>query len=372
MSFDVAAARNRSEVQQFIKLAASIFRSTETAPEGQSVKSALFSRHRRMSLVNIIVIKNNSNLVGGCCLIDRRFYWNTKIIRGTFISSVCVDKGARAQGASVLLVEAALKQCQVRETDFALVIARRLVDNYYTKFGFTGVSQYSKVLINLSDTRASCSKKFIRIGTEKDFQQCSYAYKATYSGLLGSCVRSKTDWKHIYWKLSLLNLHLLVFSSCSSEQIHAYAILRNQDIIEIAGHPSIPLLPVVRCIGKHLGAPSLVLHIPPQHRLISELESIDFTVSLRQCSYGGHMVKVINHARFKVTPQQTISPQSSLLELPLTKDMRSFHAPWATRMIKKTSIFADTCNTMGIRGMSLEDSLNGLPKSFNIPLVDQV
>ncbi|MFM7606993.1 MAG: hypothetical protein ACKO8Z_17580, partial [Prosthecobacter sp.] len=80
MSFDVAAARNRSEVQQFIKLAASIFRSTETAPEAQSVKSALFSQHRRMSLADIIVIKNNSNLVGGCCLIDRRFYWNTKII----------------------------------------------------------------------------------------------------------------------------------------------------------------------------------------------------------------------------------------------------------------------------------------------------
>lgn len=78
--------------------------------------------------------------MGSAFLIERALPLRDKILRAVFISSISIAEKVRGQGLSYFLMEAAIEASRVRGIDVAMLIARRAVDGFYTRFGFWGLS----------------------------------------------------------------------------------------------------------------------------------------------------------------------------------------------------------------------------------------
>lgn len=289
----IGCAENIKDVTKALNLATKIFRFNEDFDIALSTKKFLMLQKVDPVLSNVIVIKNNSgNLIGACFLIDRLFYRGKFKLRGTFLSSICIDEQYRRQGLSKLLIESAIKAIEKRESDFAVLIARRAADHFYNKFGFWGISHYNKIHLNVSKPILNKNNGSFSLASKKDLSAINKIYDSTYSKLYGSCCRSESDWIFLFGKVKSQNYKIVIYKI--SGKISGYIIFSKFEVVEFASTRKVSCFEMLTSYFRKFSLDKLIVSCSHKHPILEDMKDIDITFTSRQCSYGGHMVRVIN------------------------------------------------------------------------------
>jgi len=213
------------------------------------------------------------------------------------ITSVCVDPEFRGKGVSSLLMNYTLNFCRSAGFELALLFARRAADHYYTRFGFWGIAAYSRATIRL-DNRALPELSTFRFAPATSFDETySQAHAETYAECFGRFERSPAYWRFLFDRLGV-SPGLEWLSISSGNTIVGYAFIAGGTVAEIACLQSVDPLDVLAAIRNRVGTASpdrtIVLDLPPQHHMLSGIRDTDIKLERRECSYGGHMVRILN------------------------------------------------------------------------------
>lgn len=374
----IGCARNSRDIERALALAAKTFRSGEDPDTAISIKKFLVSLGGTIPEQDVVILVNEADeMLGACFLIDRLFFKGSNRLKGTFLTSVCIAESSRGKGLSALLMNCAIAECERRDSVFAILIARRAVDYFYNQFNFWGLSQYSTININLKDISTSSNRFALYPANEDDLVLVNCAYEHTYSALLGSCERSVEYWRHILRKAKKQNNTFVVFRMQGI--ICGYAIFAGSEIHEVASNSDVLCLDLLHYLGEVYSLTNIALNSSPQHRIVHELHSFDFSVTQRQCPYGGHMVRVINHKVLLQMWEEEL--RKNFFELN-SKDCLWTSEDFVIELVGgKVSVtlksspfnYRNTCNLMGACYLSAIQSLPSIfkPSSFNVPLVDQ-
>lgn len=374
----IGCARNSRDIERALALAAETFRSGEDPDAAISIKRLLVSQRGMILEQDVVILANKPDEVQGTCfLIDRFFFRGSNKLKGTFLTSICITESSRGKGFSALLMNHAIAECERRDSAFAILIARRAVDYFYNKFNFWGLSQYSKININLKGASASSNRFALYPATEGDLASINCLYEHTYSALLGSCERSVEYWRHVLWKTRQQNNTFVVFRI--QDVVCGYAIFSGSEIHEVASNSDVLCLDLLHHLGDIYSLTDVTLNCSPQHRIANELHSFDFSVTQRQCAFGGHMVRVINHeVLLKIWEEElreTFLELNSKSYLGVSEDFMVEFAGDKVSVTLNSLPFSyrNTCNLMRASYLSASQSTSSIFKhrSFNVPLVDQ-
>ena len=245
----IGVARNAKELEEAILLAAIVFRSDNgnTTEEIIEIKWGLTSPYKTLSENDVVVIiAANGEVCASCFLIDRNFYRGKIKLKGTYLSSICVSDGFRGKGLSHLLMNAAIKEVKKRKNDFAVLIARKAVDHFYNKFQFWGLSQYSKIEMQLPYI-INDQKEFEFVApSPNNFRELNDIYNDTYKALYGAAERNQDYWNYILWKSENQKIQFRLVKI--REVILGYIIFSGTEVFEFALSKSVSTLEVLRIL----------------------------------------------------------------------------------------------------------------------------
>jgi len=346
-------ARSDNERKAALELAAASFSQIGVPLEMAIHRKANFLfEHPGFGDSSVVVVCDKSDsVVGSAFLINSEMPDGKGLLKSVFISSVSVAEKSRGQGLSVLLMESAIRVATERGADIAIVIARRAVDGYYTRFGFWGVSQYSKVSLELATLpldKHLVQLVLLKSVTKQDLGLCATLYAENYKNLFGHCLRKPEMWEYVLNKLPFLGLRfdlVLIDGEPVSYVVHDGA----GEFHEIGVVSSDTLFSLRMFFAACApGCKSVTLHIPATHPFLGRLEGADVSLTLRECPYGGHMVRILSPAFANLATTDTVT--SANLNFAVTAKLLC---------LSRVTNF-DSAQGLGLRG------------SFNIPFLDQI
>lgn len=375
----IGCARSPQELESAIALAAVTFRSNEDVVTALDVKLYLMSPRVRITENDVVVIADDDQkILGTCFLIDRLFNKKGIRLKGTFLSSICIAESMRGKGLSSQLMNCAIAECESRSSDFAILIARRAVDHFYNKFGFWGISTYSKLSFKFDEIAKLNYRCVIRSATEKDIDSIEKIHILVYSFLLGSCERSLENWRHILWKTKWQGASFTIFQT--EGVVVGYVIHSASDIFEIAAANGASYLDLLSCLGREFSVKTFAVHTSQYHPIVNELRDLDFSIYSRQCSYGGHMVRIVADKKMLEIFRQDL--KGYFLGTEQTKhtlctkhfDVELSDADISININTSAFGYENTCHLMGSSYLSAEPQIQSLLnlRPFNVPVFDQV
>lgn len=344
-------AQTTADVAAALQLATDIFHAQEHPMEAAlRNKTLLMSAFGGVAEQDVIVLKDSSGRIGGTCfLVDRQFYTRRGSVKGTFLTAIGVAQPLRGAGLSKLLMSAAIEECERRAAGFSILIARRAVDYYYNQFSFWGLSQYSTLSLKLPRPQATASNYATVSACAADLPAIADLHSAVYAGLYGSCERPPQYWQHVLWRTGWQQRSFVVFRT--PHRIEGYAIFEGKLVYEFAALDGVSGLQMLAQLGRQLGAAELSVKCSREHPLVRELQGLDFSITQRQCLYGGHMVRIINP---KVLREH-------------------IEAGDAAPVDSLPSGYENTCRLMGAECLSSAPPqlVSPAPRPFNVLLLDE-
>ena len=239
---------------------------------------------------DVILLKDNKKIIGTIFLKDKYFFCFPTRTKGTFLTFVCISKQYQNKGLSHKLMKRAELECISRSSNFSIVISRRSVDNFYQKFDYWGIANYSIIKINKLNKLKKSPVHSINNHAKFEPKLIKKFHKHTYQNLHGSIIRTTEDWNIIGKKIIYSESNYITF--CKNKNIIGYAIIdKNLEIQEIAS--SSDYAEFLNCINNFFNFP-IVIHASNFHPILNYLYKSDFTISSRHCSYGGNMVKILD------------------------------------------------------------------------------
>ncbi len=379
----IGVARNAKELEEAILLAAIVFRSDNgnTTEEIIEIKLELMSPYKTLSENDVVVIiAANGEVCAACFLIDRNFYRGKIKLKGTYLSSICVSDSFRGKGLSHLLMNAAIKEVKKRKNDFAVLIARKAVDHFYNKFQFWGLSQYSKIEMQLPYIINDLKEFEFVAPSPNDFRELNDIYNDTYKALYGAAERNQDYWNYVLWKSENQKIQFRLVKI--REVILGYIIFSGTEVFELALSKSISTLEVLSILFSNSNTARITIHVTEKHPLFTEIKNLDFTISIRECSYGGHMVRIIDFEKMAKCLEEEIKEKLNYHGFANHKTYYSNSKAISVKINNgevKCSVngetlgFEDTCLLMGAKYLSCQPELKVLHfESFNIPYYDQI
>lgn len=356
----VAPARGQQDAEAAQKLALSIFAPASDLPAYAEYKAALWFEDPAYVPENVIVARSGGEICGVTRIVPRTMFRADEAYEMAGISSVCVSPVMQGRGVSRELLAHTLERCRERGFDFAFLVARRAADHYYTRFGFWGIASYSRVSIRLPDSTPSGT---VLLG-EPDTHDIPFyraVHEACYAGTFGRIARTDAGWRFMLQRCRYLGLRVASFSSNSRKV--GYAIFGETAVHELAYTCDAPVGALLHALGHVLSvtAPvkllTLTLALPPEHRLFADAYGLDMTLSLRECTYGGHMARVLNAGKLLLRVRKRAAEAAAALD----------HLCDA-----KSLSHRDTCRILGAWSPTDTSPLENTPLHFNVSLLDEL
>ena len=295
------------------------------------------------------------------------------------MSSICIEEIYRGKGLSKLLINCAIAEVEKRGSDFAILIARRAADFFYNQFDFWGVAEYNKIQFELSMDESICNTSLFFDAKKEDLVKMNEIYISTYSSLLGSCKRTDNYWSYILKKASLQNCNVIV--SKLNKKLNGYIIHSGSEVYEFGSDSTSSSFDMLNTFGRQSSFNKLTLHCSPKHPVVNELQSLDFSVTKRQCSYGGHMVRIINHQSMLKILENECRSKFEYLGLSEYKEeiagaylLKLSNKDISLKLLDSPHTFKSTCFLMGAEHLSALPKGFSIfkPQPFNVSLFDQI
>ncbi|MBF0146748.1 MAG: GNAT family N-acetyltransferase [Magnetococcales bacterium] len=374
-------ARSAQEIEAALRLAAQVFGSILGQDEKIifEIKTFLWHAAYPDGPEQIIILAPKPDEVVGLIRICPRILYrkNQKFSCGG-ISSVCIAPHLQGQGLSPLLMTAALNWIQSHDFDMAILFGRRAVDHYYTRFGFWGVSSYNKFLVSHHDLRRYKDDrvKLIPVPTEES-NRCSVWYEGAYKDCFGRMDRSGEQWRFIVTHMRRIGHHVdFVFFQ---GELCGYVVHGTSTIFEMALDYAVPPLAILAMIAARNESDPLTLVIPPEHPVRWVLTHVDARLETRQCSYGGHMIRILNPQSFLSAMSERMTPAvAAMKSAPFTESWEDFTLRWDGVRMNITldhpaiPTFDITTRLLGSQTLTVRHHPLDPPLSLNISLPDQL
>lgn len=297
----IEPAGSRRESDSALALAWETFRARTPAVEGRSYKEVLWYEDPNHAVDNVIVARRNDGAVVGVTRIVPRVIWRGEqsfTVAG--ISSVCVHEQHRGTGLSDRLIRSTLEIATERGYELSFLFARKAVDRYYLRYGFHGLAAYSTLSVEVPSTDMVKSAAMLRPANWSDSAAYSRAHECSYRHCFGSTRRTEEYWQYIHSRIgqmsgvSMLDIEI-------AGRVKGYVIVGTGIVHEIALEDdcdSEAAYSVVAAVGAMLNKNSgtrerVYFEMAPQHSFLPLLTGLDTTCSLRECSYGGHMGRIL-------------------------------------------------------------------------------
>ncbi len=297
MTMYIGPARSPSEAESARHLAASIFGplAGHDIHESEEFKSFIWNEPGYDVQEHIVVMAIGAGNVVGCVrLLPRHLHGHGDIFLCAGISSVCIAEEYRGSGKSHELMVIALEQARLLGYEVTILFARRALDYYYTRFNIWGLSSYNRVSIAVTSLKhISSAGMRLRIANNEDLLLIRQYHKSTYHDCFGYIERSDSFWLFLIHKLSQQKIELKTI--LYNEQIIGYIAMKENVVHEFALKLNFNPLPVIKAILPKEG--ELIMELPEHHNVVKNLALLDYSVSYRQCVYGGHMIGVLDKQR---------------------------------------------------------------------------
>ena len=237
----------------------------------------------------IIYLKKNNTYIGMLRVIKKKIFLNKKIYNVACLTSIGIFRNFRKLGYGKILMEKSNNYLK-KKFDISLLIARRKVDFFYSKFNFIGNSEFfsiffktkRKIKYNLRMLNVSSYKKKIINDNLKSLYNNSNKIKNGYF------YRKKYDWRIVNFRINQNRFQINVFKY--KKKTIGYIIYKKKCIYEY-GYNIKSLKLFIRSIKITFNNNVEIKN--PDKRIINELKRYDEVyANKRFCSYGGHMINI--------------------------------------------------------------------------------
>lgn len=280
------------ECQKAYVLSQNVFQSIKKNNDPDTtLKTLSWSYYGLHQPENVIIglIKNKIIAALRICPIEMVFRGKKYNVAG--LSSICVDPKFQGQGFGRELMKKCINYLDTQNYDLSFLIARKAVDNFYTKFGFIGASSYQSLNVKLN-RKYLLTNKQISFGKfdEKNIKLYSQFLKYSYNDCFGTCLRSDNTWGFVIKKIQHMGLHFNEIYY--KDNIFGYVIFDDEKIIELSfdNHVNANLLrqSLIPIFFKNK---NLELSLPHSHKITNCFDHDDVEYYSRKCLYGGHMIR---------------------------------------------------------------------------------
>jgi N-acetylglutamate synthase-like GNAT family acetyltransferase len=292
-----ALAQSEAEVDLAFELALSIFEPMSGLQGYRHHKILLWKKDPTYAVNNFILAWTpQGNVCGLIRIVPRVVFRGTEKFSVAGISSVCLAPDCRGQGNSVGLMKFTIDICKARDFDFAFLFARRVADNFYTQFGFHGISSYSRISVR-SKKLPLDSRFSVEPACKAHIDWYASAYERCYASVFGRVERSRAYWKFLLDRCAPSSPEKIETIFFLGEPI-GYLVAGASSVLELATSVRTDSDGLIAFLSHQF--PSVVTEgticfdMPPQHDFVCQLAGMDMTLSLRECSYGGHMARILD------------------------------------------------------------------------------
>ena len=294
LAFSLACSE--ADVDQAFALALSIFEPQSGMSGYESHKIFLWKSDPSYALENFVLARAvDGSICGLIRIVPRKIFRGAEKFSVAGISSVCLSARYRGNGNSLGLMQYALECCRKREFDFAFLFARRSADNYYTRFGFHGISSYSRISVNHANLRID-PKFEVRPSSEAFLELYASAYEKCYAEVFGRVERSSSYWQFLLRRFSASSSEK--FETLYFEGMPVGYVVTGASVHELAVAHPVGGESLIAFLGQKLTSGmserNIQFDMSPQHALVGQLSGMDSTLSIRECAFGGHMACILN------------------------------------------------------------------------------
>jgi len=374
---------SESEARLAFRLAHRVFSIAAHQSGYQRYKNALWREDPSWSFRHLLVAReNNGKIVGLIRVVERTIHRANQTYRAAGITSVCVDPAYRGRGISKRLLQHALRELENQRYDIALLFASRKADYFYLQFGFWGASSYNRATLPLIQPNPHL--KTLQLGSLKTSQIARYheIFVGSYRKTFGWTHRTPAYWAYLFHKIRQTP-SLRFISLLRNKRVLGYFIFDGQDIRECALSSTVTADEFISLLRRILPPNSVTatLHLPEGHALYQTLKGRDISVTRRECSYGGHMVRILkmDHclnklaARISRRLHQQNSRPYRRAEGPLLVVWNGRRAvvTLSKKYRRRAPPFALTAQILGFPQLSGPSLLEDAELPFNVSLLDE-
>lgn len=240
----------------------------------------------------VIVACINDVVVAILRILDRKMIVSGKMKRVAGFTTICVRKEYRKQGLGSRLINASIEIIGKKGYDLAILVARKSLDYYYTKFGFWGVSSYNQIEFSLENFTPIKKLQIRKINNYADIKVADFErlYFTAYQNCSGMVLRNKKYWAYVFKKIEI-SRNLFIEVVYDLDTIVAYIIRDSEKIYELGldgnKESSIAILSHYKNINI------TKYEISSDHHFLNDVSEFDIRITFRSCFYGGHMVRLI-------------------------------------------------------------------------------
>lgn len=309
MKFEIKFSEDKNELSQALNLAKETFVTNKDKKLNSQFKDLMWLEHPSFGPNTVLIAKTGDKVVSILRIVPSKFNLkNSKSFLSASLTSICTHQDYQGKGLSTALITYALQYCKSAGFDSCHVIASRSVDYYYPKFGFQGLSSYTKAIIKGKNLVLNNDLKIIKKIDLKNIKKYQSLHIRSYKTTNSLALRSIGHW-NLLLKRSLregFDFHEIRLKN----KIVGYLIYKNNTIFELATEETVKLDWLASLFLKNL--PELTLMIPSDHKILKMSSSFDVAITKRSCPFGGHLIKWLNKPKLKLNSNCLINEEFNL------------------------------------------------------------
>ena len=277
--------------------------------DARIVQETIFDAEPSMIPKNFILARSlNGNLIGLVRIVERNIMLDGAVLTSGGISSVGVKPEWKGQGVASNLMNTAIEVMISRGLDISVLYGRRVLDGFYSRFGYYGVGRYIDLEI-LSTINSDVAIHTIPFRNEH-FEFCMQFYNETYSKLSGSVLRDHSVWKYLYLLLEKGIGGFKALICLEDKKTTGYLVILDNRLIEISIPP--PIFSSIPGLLRTLNVQSISIH--PRHPFYVYCRTRMNTVLKERFALdGGYMARIINPESLLKKLGPTLATRASVI-----------------------------------------------------------
>lgn len=250
---------------------------------------------------NVLLLRERkgSTLVGGLRARPLALYRDGIIFNGLGIPEIFVAPAWQGVGLARLLVRHCLQRAEDMGVDLVLVVARKAIDGFYSRYGFHGIGSFPSYTVReiLASRRHRQAERgrygFSPTDVRPEFQKL---YASCYAAAFGASVRSLDVFRFLFARAFFRGQAEILAIQDRDDGLVGYLVRSGGSILEIAISDGVDRRMVIEDLAEHLNLEDLTFAVYEGHPLFVPDMGLDITVTRRECPYGGHICRVADVA----------------------------------------------------------------------------
>lgn len=242
----------------------------------------------------ILIHRDAGKIVAGLRTVERTIYRLNQEYKMLGIGEIFVKPGYQGKGLTGKLVNGVIELARQGSYDILVGIARKNIDGFYLRYGLWGVGSYSQLTIKGFSRDVKVGDMALKQVELSELSQINDIYNSSYAKSFGAMNRSSKHWEFLL--NSMKNSKRAFFSIAKGNILVGYVVCDSHSIMEVGLLKDCNYIDLLHFLKGELfkNEDHLIVSVPPSHPILENDLGLDISCRLRECYYGGHILKIIN------------------------------------------------------------------------------